>query len=88
MGCRAFPPQDAGLVRARCSSSLRWPFDIEIGKCGNKFQSRLQYLGLWVGVNLLILVNVELLLRQLIKLGGGGDRLTNLAPDSEIAGAS
>lgn len=77
-----------GISGKGCSASLRWPFDIEIGKCGNKFQSRYQYLGLWVGVNLLIAVNVELVLRQLIKLMGGGDRLTNHAPDSEIAGAS
>ena len=71
-----------------CSSTLRWPFGIEIGKCGEKFQNRFQYAALWVGVNLLILVNIELILRQLITLLGGGDRLMNLQPDEEIAGAS
>ena len=71
-----------------CSSTLRWPFGIEIGKCGDKFQNRFQYASLWVGVNLLILVNVELILRQLITLFGAGDRLTSLQPDEEIAGAS
>ena len=59
-----------------CSSSLRWPLGIEIGKCGAKFANQYQYASLWVGVNLLILVNVELILRQLITLFGGGSRLT------------
>lgn len=71
-----------------CSSSLRWPFGIEVGKCGEKFQNRFQYASLWVGVNLLILVNLELMIRQLITLGGQGDRLTSLTPDEDIAGAS
>ena len=61
-----------------CSSSLRWPFGIEIGKCGAKFQNNYQYASLWVGVNLLILVNLELIIRQIIKLAGQGDRLTPL----------
>ncbi|WP_296431699.1 TRAP transporter small permease subunit [Yoonia sp.] len=64
-----------------CSSSLRWPFGFEWGKCGEKFQNNYQYASLWVGVNLLILVNIELLIRQIIKLLGQGDRLTALAPD-------
>jgi TRAP-type C4-dicarboxylate transport system permease small subunit len=71
-----------------CSSSLRWPFGIEIGKCGAKFQNRYQYASLFVGVNLLILVNVELVIRQLITIMGGGARLTNHAPATDIAGAS
>lgn len=71
-----------------CSSTLRWPFGIEVGKCGEKFQNRFQYASLWVGVNLLILVNLELMVRQLITLGGQGDRLTSLTPDEDIAGAS
>lgn len=69
-----------------CSSSLRWPFGIEIGKCKAKFANQYQYAALWVGVNLLILVNVELILRQLITLLGGGDRLAPLSTD-EMAGA-
>lgn len=68
-----------------CSATLRWPFGIEIGKCGEKFQNRYQYASLWVGVNLLILVNVELIIRQIITLAGQGDRLTNLSGD-DMAG--
>ena len=64
-----------------CSSSLRWPFGIEIGKCGAKFQNNYQFASLWVGVNLLILVNVELMIRQIIKLAGQGDRLRPLGAD-------
>lgn len=71
-----------------CSSSLRWPFGFEFGKCGAKFQNRFQYASLFVGVNLLILVNVELIIRQIIKLGGQGHRLTPLTPDENIAGSS
>ena len=69
-----------------CSSSLRWPFGIEIGKCKAKFANQYQYAALWVGVNLLILVNVELILRQVITLLGGGDRLKPLDHDT-MAGA-
>jgi TRAP-type C4-dicarboxylate transport system permease small subunit len=64
-----------------CSSSLRWPFGFEFGKCGAKFQNNYQYASLWVGVNLLILVNLELIIRQIIKLMGQGDRLTPLSSD-------
>ncbi len=71
-----------------CSSSLRWPFGFEIGKCGAKFQNRFQYASLFVGVNLLILVNLELILRQIIKLGGQGHKLTKLSADEELAEAS
>ncbi len=70
-----------------CSSSLRWPFGIEIGKCKAKFQNNYQYASLWVGVNLLILVNVELLLRQVLTLTGYGDRLPVLASNGAAAGA-
>lgn len=69
-----------------CSSSLRWPFGIEIGKCKAKFANQYQYAALWVGVNLLILVNAELILRQIIKLLGGADRLKPLNAE-EMAGA-
>ena len=61
-----------------CSSSLKWPFGFEYGKCGNKFQNNFQYASLWIGMNLLILVNIELIIRQIIKLFGQGDRLTPL----------
>lgn len=70
-----------------CSSSLRWPFGIEVGKCGEKFQNRFQYASLWVGVNLLILVNLELIVRQIVKLSGQDDKLTPIS-DEEIAGSS
>lgn len=69
-----------------CSSSLRWPFGIEIGKCGAKFSNQYQYASLWVGVNLLILVNVELMIRQIIKLAGQGHKLKPLSAD-DFAGA-
>ena len=69
-----------------CSSSLRWPFGIEIGKCKAKFANQYQYASLWVGVNLLILVNVELIQRQIITLAGGKDCLTPLNGD-QMAGA-
>ena len=64
-----------------CSSSLKWPFGFEYGKCGAKFQNNFQYASLWVGVNLLILVNLELIIRQLIRLLGHGDRLNPLSAD-------
>lgn len=64
-----------------CSSSLKWPFGFEYGKCGNKFQNNYQYASLWVGVNLLILVNIELIIRQIIKLMGREDALNPLSAD-------
>jgi len=64
-----------------CSSSLKWPFGFEYGKCGNKFQNNYQYASLWVGVNLLILVNIELIIRQIIKLMGRGADLNPLGAD-------
>ena len=69
-----------------CSSSLRWPFGFEIGKCGNRFQNSYQYASLWVGVNLLILVNIELMIRQVITLLGAGDRLRPLQTE-DVGGA-
>lgn len=70
-----------------CSSTLRWPFGIEIGKCGDKFSSYYQYLALWVGINLLILVSVELILRQCLKLFGVDAGLPELG-DEEVGSAS
>jgi TRAP-type C4-dicarboxylate transport system permease small subunit len=70
-----------------CSSTLRWPFGIEIGKCGHKFSNYYQYLALWVGINLLILVAVELILRQGLKLFGRETGLPDLG-DEEVGGAS
>jgi TRAP-type C4-dicarboxylate transport system permease small subunit len=70
-----------------CSSTLRWPFGIEIGKCRAKFSNYYQYAALWVGINLLIIVCVELILRQGLKLFG---RDAGLAPlgDQDMASAS
>ena len=70
-----------------CSSTLRWPFGIEIGKCRGKFSSYYQYAALWVGINLLILVCVELILRQGLKLFGKDSGLTQLG-DQDITSAS
>ena len=69
-----------------CSSSLRWPFGIEIGKCKAKFANQYQYASLWVGINLLILVNVELMLRQVATLLGREGDLTPLSTE-DAAGA-
>ncbi len=69
-----------------CSSSLRWPFGIEIGRCGARFANSYQYASLWVGVNLMLLVSLELLIRQLVTLFGGGDRLPPVGGE-EMAGA-
>ena len=55
-------------------------------KCGEKFANSYQYAGLWVGVNLLIPVNVELILRGIVTLLGGEDRLNDLS-DDKMAGA-
>ncbi|MBR2657579.1 MAG: TRAP transporter small permease subunit [Loktanella sp.] len=74
------------LTGRGCSASLRWPFGIEIGRCGARFQNNYQYASLWVGVNLLIAVNIELMLRQVITLLGQGDRLTSFK-SVEVAGA-
>lgn len=70
-----------------CSATLRWPFGIEVGKCGAKFANQYQYASLWVGVNLLILVNIELVLRQVITLLGGGDQLRSVSDDQQPASA-
>jgi TRAP-type transport system small permease protein len=74
------------LTGRGCSASLRWPFGIEIGRCGARFQNNYQYASLWVGVNLLIAVNIELMLRQAITLLGQGDRLTSFKQE-QMAGA-
>jgi TRAP-type C4-dicarboxylate transport system permease small subunit len=70
-----------------CSSTLRWPLSFEIGKCRGKFSNYYQYAALWVGINLLILVCVELILRQGLKLFGRDSGITPLG-DQDIASAS
>ncbi|WP_376871577.1 TRAP transporter small permease [Albirhodobacter sp. R86504] len=61
-----------------CSTTLRWPFGIEIGKCGAKFANNYQYASLWVGMSLLILVNIELMIRQVVSLLGSELRLPRI----------
>lgn len=70
-----------------CSSTLRWPFGIEIGKCRAKFSNYYQYIALWIGINLLILTCVELILRQILKLFGKDSGLAPLG-DEDMASAS
>lgn len=67
------------------SASLRLPLDWFGGE-RIKFRNQWQYASLFVGVTLLIAVSVELILRQIITLLGGGDRLTHL-DGSDMAGA-
>ena len=57
--------------------SLRLPLDW-IGGERIRFKNSWAYASLAVGLGLLILVNIELLLRQVITLLGGGDRLEPL----------
>ena len=67
------------------SATLRIPLDL-IGGETIKFKNQWQYASLWVGINLLILVNIELIIRQTITLLGGGDRLTDFSTN-QVAGA-
>jgi len=61
-----------------CSASLRLPLDWFGGE-RLRFKNAWAYSSLFVGFCLLTLVNIELILRQLIRLLGGGDRLKPLA---------
>lgn len=69
------------------SSSLRVPLSL-FGGQNIKFSNQWAFASLWVGACALILVNIELMQRQIITLTGGGDRLAPLQADEEIAGAS
>ena len=60
------------------SSSLWIPLDW-IGAKSFKLKLAWMYMSLTVGIVLLIAVSAELILRQLITMFGGGDRLTPLA---------
>ena len=62
------------------SSSLKVPLEM-FGGTNIRFKSNWQYAGLAVGMVLLLLVNIELILRQLITLMGGGDRLRPVDDD-------
>lgn len=59
------------------SSSLRLPLDL-IGMQAVKLKLAWMFMSLFVGVVLLISVTVELLLRELVRLTGGGDDLEPL----------
>ncbi len=65
------------------SASLRIPLEIFGGE-NIKFRNNWQYASLFVGVNLMILVTVELILRQLITLGGRGHELTQFGDDDAV----
>lgn len=59
------------------SSSLKLPLSL-IGGTTVKIKLAWMYMSLWIGILLLTLVNIELLLRALIGLLGGGGRLPTL----------
>lgn len=59
------------------SSSLKIPLAL-IGGTTVKVKLAWMYMSLWVGIILLTLVNIELLLRAIIGLFGGGDQLDPL----------
>lgn len=67
------------------SSSLRLPLDL-IGMAPVKLKLAWMFMSLFVGVILLTSVTVELLLRQLVRLTGGGDDLPPL-PTLDTPGA-
>ncbi len=65
--------------------SLRLPLDL-VGGTAIRFPNNWMYASLALGVGLLILVNLELMLRQVIAMLGGGHRLRPLAT-TDMAGA-
>ena len=69
------------------SASLRLPLDW-VGGERIKFQNNWQYASLWICCILLVSVTVELILRQLISLFGGGARLKRLDGTEELPGAA
>ena len=69
------------------SSSLRLPLDWFGGE-RMTFRNAWMFSSLVVGFGLMLLVNIELLLRQIIKLFGHGHRLKPLRADEELVGAS
>jgi TRAP-type C4-dicarboxylate transport system permease small subunit len=64
--------------------SLRLPLDWFGGE-SNKLNNQWMFASLFVGVTLLILVNIELILRQIITLLGGAARLTPLGDQTVMA---
>lgn len=67
------------------SSSLRLPLEL-IGMETIKIKLAWMYMSLFVGIVLLTIVNVELLLRTLITIGGRGDELAPIS-GPEMGGA-
>ncbi len=65
------------------SSSLRLPLDWFGGE-RIKFRNSWMFASLFVGVNLLILVTAELILRQIITLMGHGARLKPIVADQSV----
>ena len=65
------------------SASLRLPLDWFGGE-RTKFRNAWMFSSLFVGVNLLILVTAELILRQIITLLGQGDRLKPISSDTSV----
>jgi len=65
------------------SASLRIPLELFGGE-NIKFRNNWQFASLFVGVNLMILVTIELMLRQLIMLGRRGDELTQFGDDDAV----
>jgi len=61
------------------SPSLRVPMSL-VGGENIRFRNSWAYASLALGLAMLVLVNVELILRQTIRLAGQGDRLTPLSP--------
>lgn len=65
------------------SASLRLPLDWFGGE-RMKFRNAWMFSSLFVGVNLLILVTAELILRQVITLLGQGDRLRPILSETSV----
>lgn len=60
------------------SASLRLPFDL-VGGDRIRFQNNWQYASLFTGTCLMIVVTVELILRRILSLFGGDDRIEPIA---------
>lgn len=61
------------------SSSLRLPLEW-VGGENIRIKLAWMYLSIWTGTVLLTIVNIELILRQIVRLGGEGESLTPLEP--------
>ncbi|MEC7236444.1 MAG: TRAP transporter small permease subunit, partial [Pseudomonadota bacterium] len=68
------------------SSSLKLPLSL-IGMKSVKIKLAWMYMSMFTGVCLMVLVNVELILRSLVSALGGADRLRPLATSGRNVGA-